>query len=102
MFQVMDYQPHCHIWSEEVGARFLLRKKLGHDVYLTYDRPFRMYRYNRGSVISSNQALLPSTYPCVSAELVEPASRVFIDCGESSSVCHFLAKVPLTANTGLI
>lgn len=86
MFQVMDYQPHGQISSEEVGARFLLRKKLGHDVYLTYDRPFRMYRYNRGSVISSNVALLPSTYPCVSAELVEPASRVFIDCGESSSI----------------
>ncbi|MCJ1233304.1 hypothetical protein MMC14_001259 [Varicellaria rhodocarpa] len=73
---------------ESRGARFLLRIQEQNDLRLIYDRPFRLYSYDRSKSISQQNQRNPKSYPCFESEIIQPGTRVFIDCGK-------LALLPL-------
>ena len=82
MFPNLGADSKASIWSESLGARFIVQKQEGKDLHMIYDCPFRMYSYDRGAVQSSIDGCASDIYPYVPIQLVEPQSRIFIRCGK--------------------
>ena len=86
MFPIIGPDSQVDIWSESLGARLIIQKQERKDLHMIYDCPFRMYSYDRGSLKSSGEGLISENYPFAPTELVETHSRIFIDCGKSSTL----------------
>ena len=86
VFPIIDSRSKTKIWSESLGARFIVQRRDGEDLHLIYDCSFRMFSYDRGSFKPDNDGLVSQNYPYVSIELAEPNSRLFISCGKSSTL----------------
>ena len=82
MFPNLGADSKASIWSESLGARFIVQKQEGKDLHMIYDCPFRMYSYDRGAVKSSIDGCASDIYPYAPTELAEPESRIFIRCGK--------------------
>ena len=90
MFPNLASDSKANIWSESVGARFVIQKQEGKDLHMIYDCPFRMYSYDRGAVNSSIDVCTSEIYFYVPIELAEPRSRIFIRCGKSFLLLIYL------------
>ena len=80
IFPIKDTQSKGDVTPESRGARFFLRKQEGSDLYLTYDGSFLTYAFDR-----TNDGPVSATYPFLLVEPADVESRVFIDCGESTT-----------------
>ena len=83
IFPIIDSHSKAAIWSESLGARFIVQKQDGKDFHLIYNCAFRMFSYDRRSFKSGDDGLISEYYPYVPIELAGPRSRLFIDCGKS-------------------
>ena len=84
MFPTLGSDSKVKVWSEILGARFIIRKQEGNNLHIIYDSPFRMFSYDRGDNKPSNDNPAWRTYPYAPTELAQPDSRIFIDCCMSS------------------
>ena len=85
MFPIIDPHSKTEIRPETRGARFLVQKQEGIDLHMKYDRPLRVYAYDRGKCKPSSDGPM-SAYSYAPVQLAEPHSRIFIDCGKSSAL----------------
>lgn len=82
IFPVIDSHAKANIWSESLGARFIIHKQEGKDLHIIYDCPSRVYAYDRGNVKFGSYNLISEGYPYAPIEPAMPHSRIFIDCGK--------------------
>lgn len=90
IFPIIAPRSTAKIWSESLGARFIVQKQEGQDLHISYDCPFRVYGYDRGNVDSRSCRLSSEAYPYTPVKLVRSHSRIFIDSGKSSILLIYL------------